>query len=87
MTGRPDFLPSSTVAVGMHVYETTTVAAHLYPADDRVTVDVAGSGGTVTLFLDRPEIARLRAVLEQVEHDLTAQQQEIGVRAISGPAA
>ena len=87
MTGRPDFLPSSTVSVGIHVYETTTVAAHLHPADDRVTVDVAGSGGTVTLFLDRPEIARLRTVLEQAEQGLTAQQNEIGVRAISGPAA
>ena len=87
MTGRPAFLPSSTVAVGIHVYATTTFATHLYPDDDRVTLDAAGSGGTVTLFLDRPEIARLRAVLEQAEQDLTAGQQEIGVRASSGPAA
>ena len=87
MTGRPEFLPSSTVSVGIHVYETTTFATHIYPANDRVTVDVAGSGGTVTLFLDRPEIARLRGVLERAEQDLTEQQQEIGVRAISGPAA
>ncbi|BBG03967.1 MULTISPECIES: hypothetical protein [Pseudonocardia] len=87
MTDRPDFLPSSTVSVGMHLYETTTFATHLYPDDDRVTVDAAGSGGTVTLFLDRPEITRLRGVLEQAEQDLTEQQQKIGVRAISGPAA
>ena len=87
MTGRPDFLPSSTVSVGIHVYETTTFATHIYPDDDRVTLDAAGSGGTVTLFLDRPEIARLRAVLEQAERDLTEQQHEMRVRAISGPAA
>ncbi|SFO56494.1 hypothetical protein SAMN05216207_10901, partial [Pseudonocardia ammonioxydans] len=29
MTDRPDFLPSSTVSVGMHLYETTTFATHL----------------------------------------------------------
>ncbi|SFN41498.1 hypothetical protein SAMN05216207_10142 [Pseudonocardia ammonioxydans] len=87
MTGRPDFLPSSTVSVGIHVYETTTFATHLYPDDDRVTLDATGSGGTVTLFLDRPEITRLRAVLEQAEQDLTEQQHEMGIRTISGPAA
>lgn len=84
---RPEFLPSSTVSVGVHVYETTIFATHLYPGDDRVTVDVTGSGGSVTLFLDRPEVARLRGVLERVEQDLTERQHEIGVRAINGPAA
>ena len=87
MSGRPDFLPSSTVSVGMHVYETTIVATHLYPGEDRVTVEVTGSGGSVTLFLNRPEIVRLRTVLECAEQDLTAQQHKIGARASSGPAA
>ncbi|MFC5994560.1 hypothetical protein ACFQE5_10095 [Pseudonocardia hispaniensis] len=82
---RPAFLPSSTVSVNLHVYETTIVAARPYPAEDRVTVDVTGSGGTVTLYLGRPDIGRLRAVLEQAEHELTDQQN--GVRAFSGPAA
>ena len=87
MTGRPEFLPSSAVSVGMHLYESTTFAVRLYPGEDRVTLEMAGSGGSVTLFLDRPEVVRLRTVLEQVEQDLTAQQHEIGVRASSGPAA
>lgn len=84
---RPAFLPSNTVAVSLHVYETTEFTTRTYPYDDRVTIDATGSGGSVTLFLDRPDIARLRTVLEQAEHDLTSKQDEHGTRSISGPAA
>ncbi|MBW0105241.1 hypothetical protein [Pseudonocardia sp. KRD291] len=87
MTAVPDLMPSSTVWVGMHVYDNTSLGTKIYPADDRATVEATGSGGSVTLFLGRPEIARLRGVLEQAEHDLTEHQNAIGVRATSDPAA
>ncbi|MBC3194158.1 hypothetical protein H7X46_24195 [Pseudonocardia sp. C8] len=85
---RPDWLPSSTVSVNLHVFETTAYRVSFYPAEDRVTVDADGSGGSVVLFLDRPEIARLRGVLEQAERELTARQNtENGPRVVRGPAA
>jgi hypothetical protein len=84
---RPDFLPSSTVSVGLHVYESTEFVTRTYPDEDRVTIDATGSGGSVTLFLDRPDIARLCTVLEQAEHDLTSRQNDNEGSAISGPAA
>ncbi|WP_337826559.1 hypothetical protein [Pseudonocardia sp. UM4_GMWB1] len=84
---RPDFLPSSTVSVGIHVYATTEFVTRTYPDEDRVTIDATGSGGSVTVFLDRRDIARLRTVLEQAEHDLTSRQHDNGARSISGPAA
>ena len=81
-------MPSSTVTVNVHVFETTTFAVRFYPGEDRVTVDVAGSGGSVTLYLGRVELVRLREVLDGGEWELTTGQNEHdGVRAISGPAA
>lgn len=88
MTGRPDWLPSSTVTVNVHVFETTRFPVRYYPDQDRVTVEVSGSGGSVTLFLDRTELSRLHAVLVEAEHDLTEQQDNTtGVGVHSGPAA
>lgn len=88
MSGRASFLPSSTVTVNVHVFETTTFPVRFYPGEDRVTVDVAGSGGSVTLYLDRVELARLCNTLGAAERELTTRQQEHdGVRVISGPAA
>ncbi|MEV1291511.1 hypothetical protein [Pseudonocardia sp. NPDC049635] len=85
---RPDWLPSSTVTVDIYVYESTTFPVHLYPGEDRATVDLTGSGGTVTLFLPRADLTRLREVLAQAERDLTEQHQNRNrVREISGPAA
>lgn len=88
MTDRPNVLPSSTVTVNVHVVETTVFPVRCYPGEDRVTVDVSGSGGSVTLYLDRDDLARLRGVLETAERELTDRQNDSnGVRAISGPAA
>ena len=87
MTGRPSFLPSSTVAVSVHVYDSTEFPVRYYPAEDRVTVDVTGSGGSVALFLDHADLSRLRAVLEQTERELTNRTNSNEVRAIGGPAA
>ncbi|MDN5915477.1 MAG: hypothetical protein L0I76_10285 [Pseudonocardia sp.] len=84
---RPDYLPTSTVSVNLHVYETTPVQTVAYPNEDRVTVAASGSGGSVTLYLNRPDIARLRRVLEQAEHELTERQRASEVRSIRGPAA
>lgn len=85
---RPAFLPSSTVVANVHVYESTSFPVRCYPSDDRVTVDVSGSGGSVMLFLDRAELVRLREVLQAAERELTDRQNESSeIRAISGPAA
>lgn len=88
MSCRPEFLPSSTVSVNVHVVESTSFPVRYYPADDRVTVDVTGSGGSVVLYLDRSDLARLRGVLELAERELTDRKnEENGVRRINGPAA
>lgn len=88
MSGRASFLPSSTVTVNVHVFETTMFPVRFYPGEDQVTVDVAGSGGSVTLYLGRVELARLCNTLVAAERELIARRNEHhGVRAISGPAA
>lgn len=88
---RPEWLPSSMVTVNVHVFETTQFPVRIHPREDRVTVDVEGSGGSVTLYLDRTDLVRLREVLDATERELTARQNEKndsnGVRAVSGPAA
>ncbi|WFG43542.1 hypothetical protein [Pseudonocardia alni] len=67
---RPEWLPSSTMTVNMHVHETTAFPVRFYAEEDRVTVDITGSGGSVTLFLDRAELARLASVLLHTESEL-----------------
>lgn len=85
---RPDVLPSSVVSVYVHVYETSEFVTRYYPNIDRVSVDVAGSGGTVALFLGQAEIARLRAELEQADRVLSSRGNDTNrARVISGPAA
>jgi len=87
---RPEWLPSSTVTVNVHVFETTSFPVRIYPREDRVTVDVEGSGGSVTLYLDRPDLVRLREVLDATEWELTTRQNDNEsneVRAVNGPAA
>ncbi|OLL74913.1 hypothetical protein Ae168Ps1_3310c [Pseudonocardia sp. Ae168_Ps1] len=87
---RPDYLPSSTVTVSVHVFASTstTFPVRHYPQEDRVTVDVSGSGGSVTLFLDRAELVRLRTVLESTERELTdCQNESSAVRSISATSA
>ncbi|MEV1295816.1 hypothetical protein [Pseudonocardia sp. NPDC049635] len=79
------------MTVNVHVFETTSFPVRVHPREDRVTVDVEGSGGSVTLYLDRPDLVRLREVLDVTERELTARQNENKksneVRAVSGPAA
>jgi len=87
---RPEWLPSSTVTVSAHVFETTSFPVRIHPREDRVTVGVEGSGGSVTLYLDRTDLVRLREVLDATERELIARQNDNEsneVRAVSGPAA
>lgn len=76
---RPDWLPSSTVHVGLHVYETTRVRHVLYPEEARATVDVAGSGGQVTVFAERAELVRVRDALAAVVAELDAARAACGL--------
>lgn len=69
---RPAFLPSSTVDVHVHVYETSTIASVVYAVEDRATVRLDGSGGQVTVYAGRAELARLREALADVVTELDA---------------
>ncbi|GAA1393682.1 hypothetical protein GCM10009613_40550 [Pseudonocardia kongjuensis] len=60
------------VVVYAHVDPETDFPAHYYPGEDRVTVDVAKPGGSVTLFLDHTELARFRDTLGEIERELAA---------------
>lgn len=63
---RPDWLPTSSVDVNVHLFETSTLRPYLYPNDQRATVRVEGTGGTTTLYAERDGLARLRDVLADV---------------------
>lgn len=52
-------LATSSVDVAVHVYPETVIGHKLYPAENRATVRVRGSGGEVTLFADYDELVRL----------------------------
>jgi hypothetical protein len=56
---RPAGLPASSVDVAVHVYPESTIGHRLYPAENRATVRVRGSGGEVTLFADYDDLVRL----------------------------
>ncbi|MGE0300557.1 MAG: hypothetical protein AB7I38_19000 [Dehalococcoidia bacterium] len=69
---RPGFLPSSSVDVAVHVYETSTIGSTVHAAEHRATVRLGGSGGQVTVFADRGELVRLRDALAEVVAELDA---------------
>lgn len=69
---RLEYLPSSSVAVMVHVYESSTFSTRLHPGEDRAVVAASGSGGELTLFAHRTELARLRDVLAEVVAELDA---------------
>jgi hypothetical protein len=63
-----------TVIVSAHIAASTGIDSTVYPAQNRVTVSLEGSGLTdVTLFADRPELVRLRDALSAVLTDLDEQ--------------
>ncbi|SDG02504.1 hypothetical protein [Pseudonocardia oroxyli] len=63
---RPEWLPTTHVEVGVHVYETTRFATRLYPEQDRATVRIDGSDAHVTVFGHHGDLVRLRDVLAEV---------------------
>ena len=69
---RPDWLPTTHVEVGLHVYETTRYATHLYPEQDRATVRIDGADAHVTVFGHHGDLIRLREVLTDVIAQLDA---------------
>ncbi|MFE9651563.1 hypothetical protein [Micromonospora sp. NPDC006431] len=64
-------MPGLNVTVNVHVRSHTDLSFCSYPADDRVTVTVGGTGGDVTLFLPRVEIDRLAGVLAEARESLS----------------
>jgi hypothetical protein len=69
---RPDWLPTTHVEVGLHVYETTRYTPHLYPDQDRATVRIDGADAHVTVFGHHGDLVRLRDVLGDVVTQLEA---------------
>lgn len=69
---RPAFLPSSSVVVCVHVFESSTFATVIHAGEGRATVRLDGSGGDVTVFADRAELVRLRDVFADVVTELDA---------------
>ncbi|MFR9801720.1 hypothetical protein ACL02T_05355 [Pseudonocardia sp. RS010] len=63
---RPDWLPTTHVEVGLHVFETTRYHSHLYPEQDRATVRIDGADAHVTVFGHHGDLVRLRDVLTDV---------------------
>jgi hypothetical protein len=60
-----------TVIVSAHISPATGIDSTVYPAENRVTVSLEGSGLTdVTLFAYRPELVRLRDVLAALVAEL-----------------
>ncbi|GAA1187495.1 hypothetical protein [Pseudonocardia alaniniphila] len=60
-----------TVIVSAHVNPTTAIDYTVYPAENRATVSLEGSGLTnVTLFAERPELVRLRDALAALVAEL-----------------
>ncbi|RTL67430.1 MAG: hypothetical protein EKK42_13855 [Pseudonocardiaceae bacterium] len=72
---RPDWLPTSSVDVNVHLFETSTLRPLLYLDDQRATVRVEGTGGSTTLYAERDGLARLRDVLTDVVARLDAARQ------------
>jgi hypothetical protein len=69
---RPDWLPSTSVDVNVHIHETARLIPHLYAQEARAIVRVEGSGGSVTLYANRDGLSRLRDVLADVVAQLDA---------------
>jgi len=67
---RPEWLPTTHVEVGVHVYETTRYATHLYPEQDRATVRIDGADAHVTVFGHHGDLVRLRDILTEVVDQL-----------------
>jgi len=63
---RPEWLPTTHVEVGLHVYETTRYDSHLYPEQDRATVRIDGTDAHVTVFGHHGDLVRLRDILTDV---------------------
>ncbi|PTA42984.1 hypothetical protein [Micromonospora sp. RP3T] len=59
------------MTANVHVKPETELSFSLYPIDDRVTVQIGGTGGDVTLFLPRSEIERLAGVLAEARESLS----------------
>lgn len=69
---RPEWLPTTHVEVGLHVFETTHYTPHLYPEQDRATVRIDGADVHVTVFGHHGDLVRLRDVLADVIGQLEA---------------
>ena len=69
---RPEWLPTTHVEVGLHVFETTRYTRHLYPEQDRATVRIDGTDAHVTVFGHHSDLVRLRDVIGDVIAQLDA---------------
>ena len=69
---RPEWLPTTHVEVGLHVFETTRYTRHLYPEQDRATVRIDGADAHLTVFGHHGDLVRLRDVLGEVIAQLDA---------------
>jgi hypothetical protein len=69
---RPDWLPTTHVEVGLHVFETTRYSPRLYPEQDRATVRIDGVDAHVTVFGHHGDLVRLRDVIGEVIAQLDA---------------
>jgi hypothetical protein len=83
---RPDWLRSSAVDVSAHLYESTSFVPRVYVDEDRATLRIDGSGGGVTLYADRSDLARLRDALADVLADLNAQRTTLTTTCVETPA-
>jgi hypothetical protein len=69
----PDWEYDAPVTVGVHVKAGTVLGVTLYPAAQRLVLDVKGRNqATLHLFLDRPDLVRLLEVMTAARDDLDA---------------
>ncbi|WFE37441.1 hypothetical protein [Micromonospora sp. WMMD998] len=59
------------ITANVHVRPDTELSFSLYPTQERVTVQIGGADGDVTLFLPRSEIDRLAGVLADAGESLS----------------
>jgi hypothetical protein len=85
--GRPGWLPTTHVEVGVHVYETTRYRSHLYPEQNRATVRIDGADAHVTVFGHHGDFVRLRDVLTDVVTQLETARSQTSTTSATGTTA